>query len=197
MIKRLFDIVFSLFLLVLLSPLFLIVSVFIAVDSRGGVFFGQIRVGRNGRPFRLLKFRTMRPFSESAGQITVGASDSRITSAGKWLRKYKMDELPQLINILLGQMSVVGPRPEVPRYVEMYTEEQRRVLLVRPGLTDYASLAYFHENELLAKSSDPEHTYINEVMPEKLRMNIRYIEDQSLATDLKIISGTIKAIFNA
>jgi len=150
--KRAFDIVFSLFLLTLLSPLFLFLSTFIALDSRGGVFFGQIRVGKNGCHFRLLKFRTMRPFSESAGQITVGASDSRITRAGKWLRKYKMDELPQLINILRGQMSVVGPRPEVPRYVEMYTDDQRRVLEVRPGLTDYASLAYFHENEVLAQS---------------------------------------------
>ena len=197
MIKRLFDFLFSAFFLVLLSPLLAGIAIWVSLDSPGGAFFRQVRVGKNQVPFRLLKFRTMKPLSEAAGQITVGAADSRITSCGRILRKYKLDELPQLFNILIGDMSVVGPRPEVPKYVNMYNEEQLRVLDVRPGLTDYASLEYFNENELLAQSSDPESTYVNEIMPAKLSLNLRYISEQNMATDLKIIWRTVQAIFRA
>jgi len=160
------------------------------------VFFKQIRVGKNGVHFGLFKFRTMRPDSESKGQITVGARDNRITRVGYFLRKYKLDELPQLLNILFGQMSVVGPRPEVPKYVELYTPDQLSVLKVRPGLTDYASLEYFSENELLAASSDPESTYRQEIMPAKLALNQRYIKEMGFFTDIKIILRTVKAIFH-
>jgi lipopolysaccharide/colanic/teichoic acid biosynthesis glycosyltransferase len=195
MIKRLFDILFSLILVIILSPLFIVVSIAIALDSRGGVFFNQERVGWKGKHFKLHKFRTMRPASESAGQITVGMRDPRITSIGYNLRKYKLDELPQLFNILKGEMSVVGPRPEVPRYVALYNEEQRKVLDVKPGLTDYASIDFVDENAILAKSSNPEKTYIEEIMPLKLNLNKKYIQEMSLKTDIKIIFGTIKAIF--
>jgi lipopolysaccharide/colanic/teichoic acid biosynthesis glycosyltransferase len=196
-IKRLFDILFSLTMLLVLSPLMLGIALCIAFDSRGGIFFRQIRVGLGGKEFGLFKFRTMRPASESKGQLTVGMNDSRITKVGLVLRKYKIDELPQLLNILIGHMSVVGPRPEVPRYVNMYTAEQKRVLDVRPGLTDYASLEYFKENELLAQSADPEKTYIEEVMPAKLSLNMKYISQMGLATDIKIIWRTVLAIFGA
>lgn len=195
MIKRLFDILFSLILVIILSPLFIVVSIAIALDSRGGVFFNQERVGWKGKHFKLHKFRTMRPASESAGQITVGMRDPRITSIGYNLRKYKLDELPQLFNILKGEMSVVGPRPEVPRYVALYNEEQRKVLDVKPGLTDYASIDFVDENAILAKSSNPEKTYIEEIMPLKLSLNKKYIQEMSLKTDIKIIFGTLKAIF--
>jgi len=194
--KRLFDIVFSSAFLLVLLPFGIVLSVAIMLDSKGGVFFRQIRVGRNGQHFGLYKFRTMRPDSESKGQITVGARDNRITKVGYFLRKYKLDELPQLLNILFGQMSVVGPRPEVPKYVALYSKEQLAVLNVRPGLTDYASLEYFSENELLAASEDPEATYRNEIMPAKLALNMRYIEEMSFVTDIKIILRTIKAIFH-
>lgn len=196
MIKRLFDVLFSLFFLVVLFPLMLGIAISIVADSKGGVFFRQIRVGLNGKEFKLLKFRTMRPQSEAGGQLTVGMRDSRITSVGYTLRKYKIDELPQLINILVGQMSVVGPRPEVPKYVNMYNAEQRQVLHVRPGLTDYASLEYFKENDLLAASEDPERTYVQEIMPAKLALNLRYIREMNLSTDVRIIARTIRAIFH-
>lgn len=197
MTKRLFDLLFAAFFLVLLSPLLAVIALWVSLDSPGGAFFHQVRVGKNQVPFRLLKFRTMKPMSEAAGLITVGAADNRITACGRILRKYKLDELPQLFNILAGDMSVVGPRPEVPKYVNMYNEQQLRVFEVRPGLTDYASLEYFSENELLAQSPDPEATYINEIMPAKLSLNLRYISEQNIATDVKIIWRTIQAIFRA
>ncbi len=187
MMKRLFDIFFSFCMLLLLSPLLFTLALWVAIDSRGGVFFGQERVGLNGRTFRLWKFRTMHPKSEQKGQLTVGSADKRITSAGLVLRKYKVDELPQLWNVLLGEMSVVGPRPEVPRYVAMYSEEQLHVLSVRPGITDYASLTYFSENDLLAASENPEKTYIDEIMPAKLLLNLEYVRKHSFPGDLKII----------
>lgn len=193
--KRLFDILFSLVFLILFLPFFLVISILIILDSKGGAFFRQVRVGKNERTFKLWKFRTMKPMSESAGQITVGMRDPRITNIGYFLRKYKLDELPQLINILVGEMSVVGPRPEVPKYVEMYSEEQKKVLSVRPGLTDFASIDFVNENEILAKSEDPEKAYIEEIMPLKLNLNLKYISEMSLSTDFKIIFGTIKAIF--
>jgi lipopolysaccharide/colanic/teichoic acid biosynthesis glycosyltransferase len=195
MIKRLFDIVFSLVMLVLFLPLFLLLACWVSLDSRGGVFFGQDRVGLGGTHFKLWKFRTMKPQSEKSGQLTVGSTDSRITGAGYFLRKFKVDELPQLWNVLRGEMSVVGPRPEVPRYVAHYTKEQREVLNVRPGITDYASLQYFDESDLLAKSDNPEETYIREILPTKLRLNLSYIQSRSFWGDLRIIALTGFRIF--
>jgi lipopolysaccharide/colanic/teichoic acid biosynthesis glycosyltransferase len=138
----------------------------------------------------------MRPMSESAGQLTVGANDMRITNAGKTLRKFKLDELPQLFNVLIGDMSLVGPRPEVPKYVAMYTPEQRRVLSIRPGITDHASLLYFEENELLAQSEDPEKTYITEIMPAKLALNLQYLNSNSFRGDITIILRTVQRMFS-
>ncbi|MBL0316863.1 MAG: sugar transferase [Flavobacteriales bacterium] len=196
MMKRMFDIFFSACMLLVLLPLFLVIALSIVLDSRGGVFFGQIRVGKNERAFKLWKFRTMRPGSEKKGQLTVGARDNRITKTGYVLRKYKMDELPQLWNVFVGEMSMVGPRPEVPRYVEMYSAEQKKVLSIKPGITDYASLLYFSESELLAQSADPERTYVDEVMPAKLKLNLEYVKDHTFANDLKIIGKTISRIFS-
>jgi lipopolysaccharide/colanic/teichoic acid biosynthesis glycosyltransferase len=192
-IKRAFDIISSGLVLLVFSPVFLFVAISIVIDSKGGVFYMQERIGKNGVPFKLFKFRTMRP-NQDGMKITIGHRDPRVTNVGYYLRKFKVDEFPQLINILKGEMSVVGPRPEVERYVAKYNDEQRRVLSVKPGLTDYASLEYVHESELLAQSSDPEHTYIHEIMPDKLRLNLRYINDQSLTTDVKIILRTIAKI---
>ena len=197
MMKRAFDIVFALLMLVLFLPLFAGISCWILFDSNGGVFFGQERVGKEGKNFRLWKFRTMRPHSEKAGQLTVGSTDSRITGAGYYLRKFKVDELPQLWNVVLGDMSVVGPRPEVPRYVAMYTEEQKQVLRIRPGITDYASLRYFDESELLAKSENAEDTYIREVMPTKLALNLEYVRSHTFWGDVSIIVQTGLRIIKA
>ncbi|MFN3916360.1 MAG: sugar transferase [Flavobacteriales bacterium] len=194
MIKRSFDILSSSIVLLLFIPFFLVIALLILFDSPGGVFFKQTRVGRYGKHFLLYKFRTMRPDSESKGQITVGSRDSRITSIGYFLRKFKLDEFPQLINVIYGEMSVVGPRPEVPQYVEMYTEKQRQVLSVRPGLTDFASLEYINENEILANSENPEEEYVKQVMPAKLDLNLKYIAQQSILTDLKIIFKTLARI---
>jgi lipopolysaccharide/colanic/teichoic acid biosynthesis glycosyltransferase len=194
MIKRVFDIFFSLIVLAILSPILFVVVLLILSDSKGGAFFHQIRVGKDGKEFRLHKFRTMKPASENSGQLTVGMRDSRITKVGYYLRKSKLDEMPQLWNILVGEMSVVGPRPEVPKYVAMYSEQQRQVLCVKPGLTDYASIKYVKENEILEKSSNPEQTYIDEIMPEKLALNIQYMQEKSMLVDLKIIFNTIIAI---
>lgn len=196
MIKRLFDIFFSGAMIALLSPVLAGIAVYVALDSRGGVFFRQVRVGRDGRTFKLWKFRTMRPMSEGSGQLTIGANDMRITNAGKLLRKYKIDELPQLLNVLVGEMSMVGPRPEVPKYVAMYSPEQKKVLSIRPGITDHASLHYFEENELLAKSKEPEKTYIEEIMPSKLALNLAYVERHSLWGDVVIIARTAKRMFS-
>lgn len=192
--KRLFDIVASFIGLLLLSPFLLIIALCVGLSSPGGVFYRQVRVGRYGKDFRLWKFRTMRPDSDKKGLLTVGGRDPRVTRVGYVLRKYKLDELPQLLNVLSGDMSVVGPRPEVRKYVDLYTAEQRKVLDVRPGITDYASIEYSNENELLAKSNDPEKTYIEEVMPAKLKLNEKYIAEKSFATDLKIIFRTIGKI---
>ena len=182
--------------LLTLFPFLLLLSIFILFDSRGGVFYFQKRVGRNNRDFSLIKFRTMITGADKNGLITVGNNDVRITPVGKFLRKYKIDELPQLINILMGDMSFVGPRPEVRKYVEMYNEEQRKVLRLRPGLTELASLEYFHENEMLSKTNDPEKTYIEEIMPHKLALNLKYIEKQNFFFDLGIIFKTIAKIFS-
>ena len=188
--KRAFDLIVATLAVLVLLPLLLLLVVAVALTSPGGAFFAQTRVGKGGTEFRLLKFRSMRPGSEAKGQLTVGGRDPRITAVGHFLRKTKLDELPQLFNILKGEMSLVGPRPEVPNYVALYSAEQRQVLQVRPGLTDYASLEYFEENALLGASENPEETYIQEVMPAKLALNTKYIEDMGLGTDLKILLRT-------
>jgi lipopolysaccharide/colanic/teichoic acid biosynthesis glycosyltransferase len=192
--KRLFDIFASFFGLVFLFPFLFIIGVLIVIDSKGGIFYRQVRVGKGNKDFRIFKFRTMRPDSDKAGLLTVGAKDNRITNIGIFLRKYKIDEFPQLLNVLIGDMSIVGPRPEVRKYVDMYNSEQLRVLEVRPGITDYASIEYSNENELLAKSDNPEKTYIDEVMPAKLKLNLKYINEAGFATDIKIIFRTFGKI---
>ena len=191
---RFFDLLFSFLGLIVLSPFFLLTALLIAADSRGGVFYCQTRVGRNGKDFRLYKFRTMASGSDKKGLITVGAKDARITKVGYFLRKYKLDELPQLINVLKGEMSLVGPRPEVRKYVEMYTPEQRRVLSVRPGITDYASIEYVDENRILGEAEDPDKAYIEKIMPDKIRYNMRYIEHKSVGEYFKIIFLTFWSI---
>ncbi|MEQ1666696.1 MAG: sugar transferase [Bdellovibrionales bacterium] len=195
MLKRIFDIVFSLFGLIILTPIFILVAVFIVLESRGGVFYRQLRIGQYQKGFRLLKFRTMHQRTTQGLSITIGNNDARITKIGKVLRKYKLDELPQLWNVLIGEMSFVGPRPEVPRYVEMYNAEQLEVLSVKPGITDYASIKYRNENELLAKAENPEQFYIEEVMPSKLRLNMFYVKNQSFLLDIKLIVKTLVFIF--
>ena len=192
--KRLFDICFSLALIIVLLPLAIVVSLWIVFDDFGSPFFVQQRVGLGGKNFGLLKFRSMKKNAELQGQLTVGMKDNRITRSGYVIRKYKIDELPQLINVFLGEMSVVGPRPEVPKYVLLYNEEQQNVLSIKPGITDFASIEYVRENELLSASSDPEKTYIEEIMPAKLALNLKYLREQSFLTDMKIILQTIKAI---
>lgn len=192
--KRLLDIICSLLALVVFSPLWIVIALAIVIESRGGVLYRQSRVGRNNRDFTLYKFRTMRTGSDKKGLLTVGDRDSRVTRVGYFLRKYKLDEFPQLINIIKGDMSIVGPRPEVRKYVDMYTPEQLKVLSVRPGLTDYASVRYVHESEILARSDNPEQTYIDEVMPAKLTLNMEYIQNQSLWEDVKLIFQTFAAI---
>jgi len=194
-IKLLFDISFSFIGLIVLIPVFIVISIAVTLDSKGGIFYRQIRVGRNNRDFTLLKFRTMHTGSDSGGLLTVGEGDSRITKTGLFLRKYKLDELPQLLNILKGDMSFVGPRPEVRKYVDLYDERQKQVLTVRPGLTEYASLEYINENEILSKYNNAEKAYIEKVMPAKLQLNLKYIAEKSLVTDLKIIVKTLSKIF--
>jgi len=192
--KRIFDIVFSLVGIIILLPVFAIISLFIALDSKGGILYRQERSGKKGKIFKVLKFRTMRPDSFSKGALTVGSRDSRITGIGFYLRKYKLDELPQLFNVLKGDMSFVGPRPEVKKYTDLYDQRQIRVLSVRPGITDYASIRFRNENDLLAESSDPEKLYIDKIMPDKLDLNLKYIDDNNLFKDVKIILDTFYAI---
>ena len=193
MLKRIFDIISSLFGLILLSPFMIIIAILIKLDSRGPIFFKQVRVTKNGREFKIFKYRTMRVGSDKYSQITVG-KDSRITKVGDFLRKYKLDEIPQLINVLIGDMSLVGPRPEVPKYVALYTEEQREILKVRAGITDYASIEFSNENDILANEVDPEKAYIEKIMPRKIELNKKYLSEISVMTDIKIILLTIKKI---
>lgn len=193
-VKRLFDFCCALVGLALVCPLFLVLAVWIKLDSSGPVFFRQQRIGKGGRVFYMFKFRTMVVDAERLGkQITV-ANDRRITRCGAFLRAYKLDELPQLINVLKGEMSLVGPRPEVPAYVKLYDERQRQVFTVPPGLTDEASIKYRNENQLLQAAQDAERTYIEEIMPDKLRINLHYLESASLAKDLGIIVKTLYAV---
>lgn len=177
-----------------LSPILLVVYILIRMESPGGGFYRQQRVGKDGKMFRLLKFRSMRTGSDKQGLITVGGHDSRITRIGYFIRRYKIDELPQLLNVLKGDMSLVGPRPEVKKYVDMYTAEQRRVLSVKPGITDYASIEYADENEILGRADDPDKAYVEQIMPDKIRLNMRYIENHNSREYFKIIFLTIKKI---
>jgi lipopolysaccharide/colanic/teichoic acid biosynthesis glycosyltransferase len=194
MIKRLFDLVIALPLLLLVSPILLVIGILIKLNSNGPIFYLQQRVGLNGSDFFIYKFRTMRIGADKLGLLTVGGRDPRVTTVGYFLRKYKLDELPQLINVVNGTMSLVGPRPEVRKYVDMYNSEQRKVLNAKPGITDYASIEYADENNLLAASSDPERTYIDEIMPAKLKLNMKYISEQGVVTDIKIIFSTIMRV---
>ena len=194
--KRLFDILASFIGLIIISPVFLVLGIWIKLDSKGPVFYKQVRVGRGNRDFFLYKFRSMRVGADKAGLITVGGRDPRVTRSGYYIRKYKLDEFPQLINVLKGDMSLVGPRPEVRKYVEMYTPEQMHVLDVRPGITDLASIRYRNENELLEKAEDPDKYYIEVIMQDKLRINLEYVKEHSFLYDIKLIFGTFWAIIN-
>lgn len=194
MLKRCFDIVFSFVGIIIVLPVFVIISLFIIIDSRGGVFYRQLRVGKGGKEFGLLKFRTMHTGADKQGLLTVGGKDSRITRVGLFLRKYKIDELPQLFNVIAGSMSLVGPRPEVKKYVDLYTAEQLKVLTVKPGITDYASIEYSNESELLGKSSNPDKTYVEQIMPTKINLALKYINEMNILTDVKIIFKTIAKI---
>ena len=194
MVIRLFDILISLLSLVILLPLLLIISILIAIDSRGGIFFIQTRVGKNNVDFKLIKFRTMTPESENGQLLTIGAKDHRITKVGYYLRKFKIDELTQLFNVLIGNMSIIGPRPEVRKYVDLYSEEQKIILTVKPGITDYASIKFRRENELLALSDNPEKTYIEEIMPAKINLNLTFINDPTIENYFQILFLTIKVI---
>lgn len=189
--KRLFDVVCSFFGLLVLSPLFVFLSIWVGLGSKGGVFYKQKRVGRFNKDFTLYKFRSMRVGADKKGLLTIGGKDSRVTKAGFFIRKYKLDELPQLLNVLKGDMSFVGPRPEVRKYVDMYTERQLKVLDVRPGITDLASIKYRNENDLLATADNPEQYYIDVVMQDKLALNLQYIETRTFLGDIKLIFRTI------
>lgn len=193
--KRLFDILASGIGLVCLSPLFAVLAVWIKCDSKGPVFYRQVRVGKDNKDFRLYKFRSMRPDSDRLGLITVGGRDPRVTKSGYYIRKYKLDEFPQLINVLIGDMSLVGPRPEVRKYVDMYSPEQMKVLKVRPGITSLASIRYRNENDILAAADDPDKCYVERVMPDKLAIDLQYVEHASLWNDIKLIFSTFREIF--
>ena len=198
MTKRLFDIIFSFFGLILVSPLLLLFALLIKLDSRGPVFYRGKRVGQFGKEFKIFKFRTMVEKAEELGGPSTASDDPRLTKIGKFLKKYQIDELPQLVNVLKGEMSLVGPRPEVPFYVNMMSEEEKKVILSVPqGMTDWASLWDFHEGEVLKGSSDPEKTYEEKIRPEKIRLQIEYVKNRSFWLDLKIILKTIfKTIFS-
>ena len=191
---RFFDLIFSIMGLVILSPLFIVLYLLIRIESKGGGFYSQERIGKNGKPFKLFKFRSMRIGSDKKGLITIGEKDNRITKTGFILRKYKLDELPQLWNVFIGDMSLVGPRPEVKKYTDLYTEEQKQVLQVRPGITDWASIKYVDENKILGESKDPDDAYVNLIMPNKIKLNMVYIQHQTLGEYFKIIFTTFKEI---
>ena len=192
--KRLFDIVASGLGLIVLSPIFLILAIWIKLDSKGPVFYRQVRVGRHNKDFRIFKFRSMRVGSDKGSLVTVGGHDPRITRSGYFIRKFKLDEFPQLINVFVGDMSLVGPRPEVRHYVDHWTPEQMHVLDVRPGITDPASIRYRNENELLEKADDPERYYIDVIMQDKLALYLEYVANHSFWYDIKLIFMTFKEI---
>lgn len=192
--KRLFDVGCCVLGLIVLAPILLLIALLIRTDSKGPILYVQERIGLNGRPFYIFKFRTMVMDADKKGLLTVGGKDPRVTRIGYSLRRYKLDELPQLFNVLKGDMSLVGPRPEVKKYVDLYSSSQREVLTVKPGITDYASIVFVDENDILAKSADPEQAYIQEIMPAKLALNRKYIDEKGLLTDLRIIVKTILRI---
>ena len=191
MVKRTIDFFAAFIGLIVLSPFFLIIAVLVKLDSRGPIFYLQNRVGLKGKLFQLFKFRSMKIEADKLAPITIGQRDPRITTIGYFLRKFKIDELPQLINVLKGEMSLVGPRPEVEKFVKLYNPNQLRVLTVKPGITDYASIEFRNENRLLEGKPDPIEYYVTEIMPEKLRLNLKYIDSQSLFTDIQIILKTL------
>ena len=196
LVIRAFDLISSSVGMVFLSPVFVFTAIALKTDSKGPVFYLQNRVGRNGLDFKLYKFRTMRTDADKFGFLTVGSDDPRITRVGAFLRKYKLDELPQLWNVLKGEMSLVGPRPEVRRYTDLYSPDQKKLIFsVRPGITDYASIEYSNENNLLSTVPDPEQYYVNELLPAKIRLNLVFIENPSFGNYLKIIFRTIAKIF--
>jgi lipopolysaccharide/colanic/teichoic acid biosynthesis glycosyltransferase len=195
-LKRIFDIIVSGLILLCFLPFGLLFSLLIIFESRGGVFYKQIRIGKDSVPFKLFKFRSMTLDADKSGKLTVGKRDSRITKVGYFLRKYKLDEFPQFINVFIGQMSIVGPRPEVKEYVDLYNDEQRKVLEVKPGITDYASLEYFEENELLGRSENPQETYIKEIMPAKLELNKKYLVNPTISHDVLIMWKTFLKMVN-
>ncbi len=190
MLKRSFDLVFSAVLLILLAPVLLVISILIKAGDGGPVLYGGIRVGRGGRRFRMWKFRTMVLNADKIGGPSTADDDPRITRVGKFLRKCKLDELPQLINVFLGEMSFVGPRPEVPMYVDMFTDEEKKILTVRPGITDWASLWDCDEGAILAGSKDPEKDYLEKIRPEKIRLQLKYVNERSFVADMAIIFKT-------
>ena len=194
--KRVFDIVASGCGLLVLSPLFLVVAIWIKLDSRGPVFYRQVRVGHKNKDFRIFKFRSMRIGADKGSLVTIGGRDPRITRSGYFIRKYKLDELPQLINVFIGDMSLVGPRPEVRHYVEYWTPEQMHVLDVRPGITDPASIKFRNENELMGQAENPEEYYINVIMQEKIKLYLEYVENASFLYDLRLIFKTFKVIIS-
>jgi lipopolysaccharide/colanic/teichoic acid biosynthesis glycosyltransferase len=195
MAKRIFDFIFSFTLLLLLSPFLLFAALAIKITDGGNVFYMAPRIGLRGKPFRMFKFRSMVLNADKMGASSTTANDSRLTSTGKFLRKYKLDELPQLINVLIGEMSFVGPRPQIKWAVDLYTEEEKRVLEVKPGITDYASLKFHNEGEILAGSTDPDKTYMEKIHPHKMKLALEYVNDHSLMTDIKIIFLTFIRIF--
>ena len=192
--KRIFDLFFSFLGILFLLPIYIIIAILIKIDSNGDILYKQERIGKNGIPFYVLKYRTMIPNAFSKGALTVGSRDPRVTNIGFYLRKYKLDELPQLFNVFLGEMSFVGPRPEVKKYTDLYNAEQKKVLSVAPGITDYASIKFRNENDLLSVSDDPEKLYIDQIMPEKLNLNLKYINDNNVFKDIKIIFNTFYTI---
>ena len=194
--KRLFDIIMSGAGLLILTPLFLIIALWIKLDSRGPVFYRQVRVGRNNKDFRIFKFRSMRMGADKGSLVTIGGHDPRVTRSGYFIRKFKIDELPQLINVFIGDMSLVGPRPEVRHYVNYWTEEQMHVLDVRPGITDPASIKFRNENELLAQAEDPEKYYIEVIMQEKIKLYLQYVKNHSFLYDIKLIFQTFWTIIS-
>lgn len=193
--KRFSDILFSLFGLLIIAIPILVIAICIKLDSKGPIFFLQKRVGKNGKLFNIIKFRTMYVDHGKNLQLTIGNRDPRITKVGLFLRKYKIDELPQLINVLKGDMSMVGPRPEVPNYVTYYTEADKEILKIKPGITDWASIEFINENEILAKSKNPEYDYINIIMPQKIELNMHYLKNYSLKNYYNIIYQTLRSMF--
>lgn len=192
---RVIDFFFSFVMLIILFPIFLIIGAIICFESRGGIFYLQERIGYKGKPFKLFKFRSMVCNADKSGLLTIGMKDNRITKSGFFIRRYKLDELPQLFNVVKGDMSIVGPRPEVKKYVDLYTPDQAKVLSIKPGITDYASIEFSNENELLSKSESPEKLYIEVILPKKIELNKKYLDDYTIFNYIKIIFLTVFKVF--